>query len=81
MLEIVKLLPHVSEKQMTHNGTAIQNRSYSPPNHSYILLPTPFSSGCCYLPSWPVSPQTRGLGRYVVQGLSFAKHALCLQCI
>lgn len=68
------------------NGTAIQNRSYSSPNHNCILLPIPFSSGCCYLPSWPEElsvslPQTcRGAGD-VMQGLSLAKHALGLEFI
>lgn len=73
------------------NGTAIQNRSCSPPNHNYILLPTPFSSGCCHFPSWPVEPpvslpQTRGGGgRICYAEAGFCKACLgsptCLGCI
>ena len=31
------------------NGTNMLNFSYSTWNHNYILLPTPFSLGCCHL--------------------------------
>lgn len=50
MLETVKfLLPHVSENYIPHKWPSLQNCSYPPPNHNYVLLRTLLYFGYCHL--------------------------------
>lgn len=85
MLQTIKLLLHnASENLTTYKCTAIRNCSYSTSNHTSVLLPTPFSLGCCLLFVWspPVSfPKLHRAGCVIIHKLSSGKLASGLPAV